>query len=60
MAMADYYLCDRCQRKAIYDADIFDRWDQAGSIAIICKECAADHVCVVMKRASPVKEPADA
>ena len=58
MAMGDYYRCDKCQRKAIYDADIFDRWEQAGSMAIICTECAADYVCVVVKRALPVKEPA--
>ena len=49
MAMSDYYLCDVCNRKAIYDADIYERWDEAGAMAIICKGCAKSHAVRVIK-----------
>lgn len=65
MALADYRLCDSCGGKALYDADMYDRWDeQAGDHAVICKTCSETHVCVVMRKAdigltdSAFQEPA--
>ena len=48
MALSDYYLCDICGEKVIYDADMFERWDCAGDISIICKECAKTHKIVIV------------
>ena len=50
MALADYYLCDICERKAIYDADIHERWAEAGDVKIICKKCAETHAVVVLMK----------
>lgn len=50
MALADYYLCDICEQKAIYDADMYHRWDDAGDMAIICKSCAEKHEVVVVPK----------
>lgn len=43
MSKRDYYLCDQCQEKCFYDADIPDRFEQAGKIKAICKKCAETH-----------------
>ena len=43
MAKCDYYLCDCCNEKCFYDADIPDRFEQAGKIKAICKQCAETH-----------------
>lgn len=50
MALADYYRCDICEGKAIYDADIYERWERAGDMAIICKSCAESHEVVVVPK----------
>lgn len=49
MAMADYYLCDVCGGKAIYDADIDERWD-GHEMAILCKACSLTHEVKVVPR----------
>lgn len=56
MALSDYYLCDVCEGKALYDADIPDRWEQAGEVKIICKNCARTHRVMVMPKASLVQK----
>lgn len=43
MSKRDYYLCDCCNEKCFYDADIPDRFEQAGKIKAICKQCAETH-----------------
>jgi len=40
MAMSDYYLCDECGQKAVYDADWYDRAEKSeADICIVCKAC---------------------
>lgn len=43
MSKRDYYLCDCCNEKCFYDADIPDRFEQVGKIKAICKQCAETH-----------------
>lgn len=49
MALADYYLCDVCNRKTFYDAVLdYQRNDdgslqQVGAMACICPKCAETH-----------------
>ena len=47
MAGSDYYSCDVCGGKTIYDGDMYPRWADAGSVKIICLECAKTHEIVV-------------
>lgn len=56
MAMCDYYLCDVCQQKCFYDANLnyeFDpetgkqTLDHMGDMAAICADCAKTHRVVV-------------
>lgn len=51
MAMADYYKCDVCGGKSLYDANIATDDDGnyygVGDIAVLCKECATSHKVVV-------------
>ena len=61
MAKSDYYLCDVCEGKAFYDADIqdsayiatYDHSEDATPIAIkaLCSECAKTHEIVVQPKA---------
>lgn len=40
MAMADYYLCDQCGGKAIYDAHWYDDAERSeADICIVCRTC---------------------
>jgi len=60
MAAADYRLCDVCEAKTFYDANLdYDFRDpdrrphglhRLGDWAVICKECAKTHECKVVKR----------
>lgn len=50
MAKCDYYLCDRCQEKCFYDADIPDRFEQVGDMRAICKGCSTTHSVVVREK----------
>ena len=51
MAMADYYLCDKCGSKTFYDANLHYEDDEkrgywlfgAGDIAVLCVNCAKTH-----------------
>ncbi len=59
MALADYYLCDVCERKAFYDANITDprycaTWDPEEAaetdpigIKAICSDCNKTHEIIV-------------
>jgi len=59
MALADYYLCDVCESKCFYDANL--NWemddetgvmylDHMGEMVAICKNCARDYEVVIRKR----------
>lgn len=62
MALSDYKLCDVCQGKAFYDANISDprycaTWDfeeaiqtEPIGIAVLCSECNKTYECVIQKR----------
>jgi hypothetical protein len=60
MASADYQLCDVCDRKAFYDADISDphyvaTYDPLSNfepigIAVLCSECNKTHEILVQPR----------
>lgn len=58
MALADYYLCDRCGRKTFYDADLPYEYDErvgdilpgVGAMLVLCEKCAATHELVVRKK----------
>jgi hypothetical protein len=59
MAMCDYYLCDVCQQKCFYDANLNYEWneetkrndlDYMGDMAAICKGCAKTHEVKVVPR----------
>lgn len=62
MAISDYKLCDICENKAFYDANISDSryiatWDyeeaqetEPVGIAVLCPECNKTHKCVIQKR----------
>jgi len=68
MAAADYRLCDVCGQKTFYDSELDYRFgpeanigkdgrhmpDRCGDWAVICKPCAAEWKCGVVK-----KEPDD-
>ena len=62
MAAADYRLCDVCGGKAFYDANLnndFDapaeehirdsnyKLDYLGDWAVLCRDCAKTHKCVI-------------
>lgn len=69
MARADYWLCDVCDGKSFYDANL--DWDYAreknsvrpddgrmipvgaGDMAVICVQCAKTHKVVVKMKAAP-------
>ena len=60
MALSDYYLCDVCNGKCFYDANL--NWvedpndpgilviEKVGDMAVICSDCAKTHETVVIKR----------
>lgn len=59
LAKADYRLCDVCNGKAFYDANLNYEWlvkdgkhtmelDSLGDWAVICARCAKTHKCVVV------------
>jgi len=70
MAAADYRLCDLCNGKAFYDADLnydgrTDQWghplpDHVGDWAVICEECAKTNQVVIrpLPSSNPPKEEA--
>jgi len=57
MAMADYYLCDVCECKTFYNAELYYEHDEngedvlpgVGDMKVICKPCAATHRVVIEK-----------
>lgn len=60
MALADYRLCDKCQKKTFYDANLnYGEWnsdtkqmnlDHLGDWAVICKECTEKWECIIVER----------
>ena len=68
MAYADYHLCDLCEGKAFYDANVtdsrylavFDASEGAPiGIAVLCVECNKTHEAVIRPRQpAPGKEEA--
>ena len=59
MALADYRLCDVCEGKVFYDANLnyehlkappWIKLDYLGDWAVICTDCAKTHKCVVVPR----------
>jgi hypothetical protein len=66
MAGADYYCCDKCDKKTFYDADLsYGEWDEmrtnpktghawpdgnVGDMAVLCKECAEKHEIIIKKK----------
>jgi hypothetical protein len=60
MAYADYHLCDLCEGKAFYDANINDRryvatYDPSETcdpigVAVLCAECNKTHEAVIRPR----------
>ena len=66
MAYADYRLCDKCECKAFYDANLnYDftadasehirgqhlALDYLGDWKVLCKECAKKYICIIVERA---------
>jgi hypothetical protein len=63
MAAADYWLCDRCNQKAFYDANL-DYDDQkhtrrsdgrllparCGDAQVLCEDCAREYEVIIVKR----------
>jgi hypothetical protein len=63
MAYADYRLCDVCEEKTFYDANLdYDRDNgphglvRLGDWKVLCIECAKTHEIIVKPRASLGKE----
>ena len=64
MAMADYRLCDKCGRKAFYDATLdydFRTYPDTGlrnlgDWTVLCRECAAQFKCLIVKRTVDLHE----
>ena len=65
MAGCDYRSCDVCGTKTFYDANLGWEHDHRdlgaflpglGDWAVICKECALTHECVVVKRKKQLVE----
>lgn len=58
MALADYRLCDVCQRKTFYDSNLdydFDRYpemglSEVGDWKVICPTCATTHAIIVVAK----------
>lgn len=66
MAAADYYLCDICDSKTFYDAELpYGEWDDmqenpethhpwpdgnVGGMVVICKKCAETHKIVITEK----------
>ena len=53
MALIDYYTCDVCGNKTLYDADIAYRWELVGDMKIICRKCAETHEVMVREKLTP-------
>ena len=49
MALADYYLCDKCEQKTFYDATVDYGWG-VGGMAVLCKKCAGTHEVKIVEK----------
>lgn len=52
MALADYYLCDKCGNKSFYDSGM--DYDRAGDIKALCCECAIKFKIIIVEKESLV------
>lgn len=59
MALSDYYLCDVCESKTFYDANLDYEYDEktkrnklprVGVICVLCEECAEKFNIVIVKK----------
>ena len=50
MAKCDYYLCDVCDEKAFYDANITDGWYTEVDMKVVCKQCKDKYTVKVVLR----------
>jgi len=63
MALADYRLCDLCECKTFYDAELNYDFStnlnsngdllpsgNVGDMKVICKKCAVENIVVIMKK----------
>jgi hypothetical protein len=68
MALADYYLCDVCEGKAFYDANLnydFDervsygcksKLERVGDMKVVCEDCAEKYDILLVPRALQTPE----
>lgn len=68
MALADYYLCDRCSAKTFYDAELDyptglealhmeKMWPTGvGCMKVLCRECAKNNVVIIRPIPTPPRE----
>lgn len=61
MAKCDYRLCDLCNSKVFYDAEVdYDAYEeQLGDWAVICSDCARDHRVMIVKKGDPEEQAAE-
>jgi len=59
MALSDYYLCDVCDRKTFYDAEVQYKNDitqernlpvGVGDMRVLCPECATQYDIIIAKK----------
>lgn len=50
MAYADYYLCDICDGKAFYDANVDWEISEGIDIKVLCPKCAEDYEVVIQQK----------
>ncbi len=53
MAGADYLRCEKCDNKAIYDADWYERVEEGQEVAALCLPCSKTHFLKVTEREGP-------
>jgi hypothetical protein len=57
MAFCDYHLCEKCEGKAFYDANMAldeDGGHWGTKIVALCRECVKDWDIVVVPRPAPI------
>lgn len=59
MAGCDYRLCDLCEKKVFYDADLNYKptktelgytLERLGDWVVICQDCAVTHRCIIVEK----------
>ena len=66
MALCDYRLCDKCNKKAFYDANLnYDTQtdespvglEYVGDWAVICTKCAKEWKCIIVQKNAEEVQP---